>query len=255
MTQGEKYRQWQKTLTKDFLIPMLNEWLVPTTKTRVLEVGCGNGGCGAVFARLECGVSAVDIEGYAIESARQLNAAEGVTTDLHVGDVCRGDFPAGQFDLILMRDVAEHLDDPKAALYHLRQRLAPGGRLLVAFPPYYSPYGGHQQLHKRRALHFPYSHLLPGTNSPEVADVRKTRLTMHKFEHLAQDLGFEVQQSRKFLIRPMHAVRYGLPAVGASVLGEIPWLRELCVSAVYYLLTRVRSFVTAQPEKQEENNA
>jgi SAM-dependent methyltransferase len=43
-------------------------------------------------------------------------------------------FPGTQFDCIIMADVLEHLADPAATLQAVRQRLRPGGCLVVSLP-------------------------------------------------------------------------------------------------------------------------
>lgn len=42
--------------------------------------------------------------------------------------------PDGPFDLITITDVLEHLEDPRACLAAARQRLAPGGVIVVSTP-------------------------------------------------------------------------------------------------------------------------
>jgi SAM-dependent methyltransferase len=42
--------------------------------------------------------------------------------------------PEGAFELITLTDVLEHLEDPRACLRALRDRLAPGGLLVISTP-------------------------------------------------------------------------------------------------------------------------
>jgi 2-polyprenyl-6-hydroxyphenyl methylase/3-demethylubiquinone-9 3-methyltransferase len=42
--------------------------------------------------------------------------------------------PEGPYDLIALTDVLEHLEEPRACLRALRERLAPGGLLVVSTP-------------------------------------------------------------------------------------------------------------------------
>ena len=56
-------------------------------------------------------------------------------------------FASDRFDVVLMLDVVEHVDDPAAVLAECSRVLRSGGRLLVGFPPYRSPWGGHLFTH------------------------------------------------------------------------------------------------------------
>jgi SAM-dependent methyltransferase len=67
-----------------------------------------------------------------------------------VSDACRlADLETGRFQLALFNDAFEHLDDPGAALDAVRRVLAPGGRALICFPPWGSPWGAHLFAHVR----------------------------------------------------------------------------------------------------------
>lgn len=157
------YRQYQSRLAGEYLVPLLRSWGVEVAGKAVLEVGSGNGGCGEVFALLGSNVTAVEIDGRLVEVSRRLNEEAGIDIDVHEGDVCDPRcraYAKGPFDLALVRDVMEHLEDPRAALGNIARNLAPEGKILVVFPPYYSPYGAHQQILKRRTfLHVPYNKL------------------------------------------------------------------------------------------------
>jgi SAM-dependent methyltransferase len=60
---------------------------------------------------------------------------------VQAGDVSDPAFPAGQFDLIALLDVLEHVEDDSALLVELAARLAPGGSLLVSVPMWPELYG------------------------------------------------------------------------------------------------------------------
>jgi 2-polyprenyl-3-methyl-5-hydroxy-6-metoxy-1,4-benzoquinol methylase len=104
------------------------EAFVPLPGARVLDVGCAYGwflrsaavrGAVAVGIEPDLGVAA---------AARRGEAA-----------VIAGYFPdclraQAQFDVIIFNDVFEHLADPAAILEACRERLAPGGRLVLNVP-------------------------------------------------------------------------------------------------------------------------
>jgi SAM-dependent methyltransferase len=103
----------------------------PGSRTRVLDVGCG----AAPGLRYlgERGVSAVgvDISAAALAAARQiLPNARLVRCDLD----CGLPFVPGDFDLVLMSEVVEHVADLPLVLREVRRVLRPGGALVLTTP-------------------------------------------------------------------------------------------------------------------------
>lgn len=251
------YRRYQATLAREYLMPELARWGVGLAGKRVLEVGCGNGGCGAEFARAGCGVVMMDIDERLVALAIEHNAREGVAAEAFTGNALDETAPfwrRGPFDIVLFRDVMEHLESPATALGIARRFLAPGGVVLVVFPPYYSPYGGHQQILPRKKFLFvpynklPYLQWIPkplflrlvrGDAPPnrEVARLKGIRLTIRKFEREMSRAGFVARGKTLYLSRPSFALRYGLHVVEAGILGRVPFAAEALVTAAHYLLT------------------
>lgn len=137
----------------------------------------------------------------------------------------------------------------------MSDHLAEGGVAFVVFPPYYSPYGGHQQILPRRKIGFvpynklPYIQLLPDAlfkrivagDSPandEVERLRGVRLTLKRFARGTGRAGFEISRRKLYLSRSTFSLRYGMPVIGASFLGRIPLVNELTTTAAYFLLRK-----------------
>jgi SAM-dependent methyltransferase len=95
---------------------------------RLLDVGCGKGWF--LAAARDAGWKVVGVE-FAPTSAATAHLTHGV-------DVVPGDFLKvpldGEFDVITMWHVLEHLSDPVAAMARAAELLRPGGRLLVSVP-------------------------------------------------------------------------------------------------------------------------
>jgi len=255
------YRRYQRTLARKYLIPIFSRWGVDLKGKKLLEVGCGNGGCAAEFSRAGCHVVMMDIDERLVELAGEHNDKEGVRAEAFAGDVRNEAAPfwrRGPFDIVMFRDVMEHLERPAAVLRIVRRFLSPVGVVLVVFPPYYSPYGAHQQILPRKKFLFvpynklPYIQMLPermflrlvrgeGPSNEEVARLSTIRLTIRKFEKEIREAGFVEREKRTYLSRPSFALRYGLPVVDAGILGRVPLVAEAAVTAVYYLLTPASS--------------
>lgn len=96
---------------------------------RLLEIGCA---CGFLLqAARERGFAAQGVEMSAWASAY---ARDQLGLDVRTGTLEAAAFADGQFDVVVLADVIEHLFDPPATVREIRRVLAPGGRLLLLTP-------------------------------------------------------------------------------------------------------------------------
>jgi GT2 family glycosyltransferase len=105
---------------------------IPAQAGRVLEVGCG---AGVLGERLKLSgkaahVTGIELSGHAAALARSRLDA------VRVGDIesMPLDSLKGQFDTLVVADVLEHLRDPWAALFRLRDCLKDGGTVVASIP-------------------------------------------------------------------------------------------------------------------------
>lgn len=114
----------------------------------ILDAGCGTGGnlawlsslgqvVGIDFNEVACSLSA-EKTGCVIRAS----LLEGLP------------FKAESFDLITLLDVLEHLEKDLETLRELREKLKPGGRMLITVPAYRHLWSGHDVVHhhQRRYL-------------------------------------------------------------------------------------------------------
>jgi len=125
----------------------------------VLDLGCGYGGRPVRF--LEHGLEAVvgvEISDRIVQEARSFARRFGVEDRVTFRVGTGEQIPAadGEFDLITMFDVMEHVVAPRDVLTECFRVVKPGGELAVVFPPYYALRGG-PHLHG-------YATWLPGLN-------------------------------------------------------------------------------------------
>jgi SAM-dependent methyltransferase len=124
------------------------ERMLPAGVTDVLEVGCGQGSFGARLAQRYhyLGVEP-DQTSWSVASQRIAALGRGEVRNIPVEDV-----GPGQFDLVCAFEVLEHIEDDAAALTAWRQRLRPGGWLLLSVPAHQRRYGPWDELvgHFRR---------------------------------------------------------------------------------------------------------
>jgi len=94
----------------------------------LLDVGAANGLL--VEAAGAAGLDAAGVE----PSASLAAAARRRGVDVRTGVLPLAELGERRFDLVTCIDVIEHVTDPVALLHACRERLAPGGRLLVVTP-------------------------------------------------------------------------------------------------------------------------
>jgi SAM-dependent methyltransferase len=157
----------------------------------------------------------------------------------------------GPFDLIVMRDVIEHVPDRDSAFRNLRGLTGPSGYCYITFPPRMSPFAGHHQNGRTILRRIPYLHLLHpallrllGRALGEhrhivegaIAHFRGG-LSIGRFEALCAAYDFEMKIKELFLIRPVFRTRMGLKPVR---LPDIPGIREFLVFGCECLLKKSR---------------
>ena len=104
---------------------------------RTLDIGCGSGLITKVLAEASAEVLAVDVSEEAIAVSRG-TLGEATNVQLMVADVLRSRGAArdlrGSFDLVVLSEVLEHIQDDEAALATVRRLLGENGWLLVTVP-------------------------------------------------------------------------------------------------------------------------
>ena len=123
----------------------------PEKNVRVLDAGCSNG----QFVTFHLGdtgakVVAVDIHEPSIEYAKEHNPYPETITFLAT-DV--DSLPAEEkFDIVVLADILEHLENPGALLDSVKGRLNEGGIILLSIPNGYGPFEIENALDRRGCL-------------------------------------------------------------------------------------------------------
>ena len=98
---------------------------------RVLDVGCGSGWFAKECAEVGARVWATDLSRKGVGGARDRYPTAGL---FQVGDVYGLAFVDSSFDIVLLSEVLEHLEDLDGAVGEVARVLRPGGQLLVGVP-------------------------------------------------------------------------------------------------------------------------
>jgi SAM-dependent methyltransferase len=244
----------QYRLARHTLIPWLEARGVLPNPANVIEIGCAEGGVVAAFIERGTNVAAgTDIAGrlltdISIPIAQKLGLE--VTYSEH--DVI-GEEPLpewrGAFDVVLLRDVIEHLDDPTAALINIAKLLKPGGVVLLTFPPYTSAFGGHQQLLGTFLGSLPWVHMLPKSwfkgivrrgdeqNAEEVLRLHRIRLSADAVIESSRKAHLAVIDQRYFFLRPVFRWKYQkpIPTIEMTGLKGVSLARKLAMEVAILL--------------------
>lgn len=223
---AEKHYYEQIKFTEEYLIPHFQKYITNFNKLRILEVGCAEGGF--IKALADIGIQAIGIEleegrvQTALKKVPDLNIAQGDITDPLLSEKL-----GKKFDLIVMRDVIEHVPNKEAAFKNLNKLVKESGFLFISFPPRFSAFAGHQQNGKTYLRFFPYLHLLPISIIRLLGRLLKERpalienvienyqvgLSIRKFDKLYTTYKFEKIKNDFFLFRPIFKIRFGLPTL------------------------------------------
>jgi SAM-dependent methyltransferase len=96
----------------------------------ILDAGCGTGANLDVLSDFSDSIYGLDISDKALEYSRRKEYAECFKSSV---EDFRSDI---NFELILLMDVLEHIDDDGSALANMSDQLLPGGLMLVSVPAY-----------------------------------------------------------------------------------------------------------------------
>jgi len=249
-----QYINEQIITTRKYILPFIEQVKTIDASLQVLEIGCGEAGNLKPFLDLGCICTGVDFSTHKIEKGREYFATHPFAKNIRLisEDIYKTTEFHAQFDIIIIRDVIEHIHDQDKFMVLLKDLLAPGGVVFFAFPPWQNPFGGHQQICENKLLSMlPYFHLLPipmyravlklfGENEGKIAgllEIKETGISLERFDRIARKNGYVELFKTLYFINPNYEVKFGIkPRKLASFVGEIPYFRDFVSTCGYYLL-------------------
>jgi SAM-dependent methyltransferase len=250
----EVYFNHQAINSERYILPFIEAKRKVDAGMRVLEIGCGEGGVLKPFLNKGCSVIGVELNEskyeyfkHFYEQEIQDKKALVINRDIYKIDV-ENDL-GGKVDIIILKDVIEHIHNQEKLLKELQLFLKPKGVIFFGFPPWQMPFGGHQQVCKSKFLsRFPYVHLLPfgiyefllrafNEKSEDFIEIKETGISIERFERIVESAGYNTIHKIHYLLNPIYTFKFNLrPLKQNFIVRNIPYFRNYVTTCVYYLI-------------------
>jgi SAM-dependent methyltransferase len=249
----KRYFEIQVQNAEKYVIPFIEEKYPLRPGMRILEIGCGEAGVLKAFINRGCVGVGVELDEPRVELAKEYlpdEIASGklmlVSKDIYKVDIEKE--LKGLFDVIILKDVIEHIHDQPKLIGWMKHFLVPDGIIFFGFPPWYMPFGGHQQMCSGRLSKLPYIHLLPRgiyrwllkkNKEPldALMEIRDTGISIERFERICIKEGYHLFHKRHYLLNPIYEWKFGWkPVRQAKLISSIPFIRNFLTTCVYYII-------------------
>lgn len=249
------YFQMQKLTSQNYIIPFIEEVYPILPGAHVLEIGCNQAGVLNAFLERGCVGVGVDLDtGRIKEGSKKLNDyIESGQLKLIAKDIYLVDHEkdlGGKFDIIVLKDVIEHIPDQEKLLKRMKELLNPNGVIFLGFPPWQMPFGGHQQMCKNKILsHLPYFHLLPmpvyksilkifKENVKGLSEIKETGISIERFKKIINRTSYKTTNQRYYFINPIYQYKFNLKVrEQLPFIRSIPYLRNFLTTSVFFIIT------------------
>jgi 2-polyprenyl-3-methyl-5-hydroxy-6-metoxy-1,4-benzoquinol methylase len=251
---AERYFNYQYLHSREYIVPLVKNYLDFNSKLRVLEIGSAEAGVLKAFTELGHDCVGVEISESRVNLAKRFmkDEMDAGLISFFDSDIFKVnvDKLGGKFDLIILKDVIEHIHGREKLYDKFKEFLKPNGLVFIAMPPWCMPFGGHQQmLHNKLYARLPYFHLLPmwftklllkWDKYPHIdawEDIKATRISINGFKREIKLNGFKIKKGIYYFINPNYKFKFNLnPREQLSIITSIPYLRDFLTTTVYYLI-------------------
>lgn len=176
----------------NYFSPILDLVFNQIKVSNVCDIGCGNGIFTAdLKQKFDCNLTGIDSNKYALEQAGKLNFDQLI----QVGDFTKDRLPIddSSIDLVICKDVLEHLMDPLFLTNEISRILKPGGYFLVHVPNHFPIFGRLKFLITNNIDTFSY---FPKSNRYDFPHIRF--FTLSSMKELLDISGFSVVDNMSF---------------------------------------------------------
>jgi len=249
-----QYFREQAYTTRNYVIPFIECVKQINAESEILEIGCGDGGNMEPFLDRGCKVVGVDAANQRIKDAITFFEKHPNFSNLRlIQDDIYNITEQMTFDIIIVRDVLEHIHDQERFMAYIKRFLKSKGVIFLGFPPWQNPFGGHQQICIHPVLSkLPFFHLLPkniyqlilkklGENDKMIEDlleIRQTRITIERFNRILRMEKFRVLKKEFYFINPNYEIKFGLkPRRQLKIISSLPFARNFFITTCYYVIS------------------
>ncbi len=257
-TDKARYFNMQYKVTKEYVIPFLEDNIDLNQPMNVLEIGCAEAGVLKAFLERGHNCTGIELNDSRVKLAAQFFEKEVKENKIrflsrNIYDIDPEKDLADKFDLIILKDVIEHIHDQNRFMQVLKTFLKPNGKVFFGFPPWQMPFGGHQQICQNKYLSkLPYFHLLPkplyrgilklGKESEgcieDLIEIKDTGISIERFERILKDRRYTTLKKELFLFNPIYEYKFNLkPKKQLAAVKGIPIVRNYLSTCAYYLVT------------------
>lgn len=251
------FQELCKTST-EYILPYIEKISAISPNSKVLEIGCGEGGLLFPFACKGCDVIGIDISSKKINNANAFFKKRGQTGQFISEDIFAdcSSIIGQTFDVIIVHDVIEHIESDKKLgfLRIIKNLLSDNGVVYMGFPAWHMPFGGHQQTCSGSLTSkVPYTHLMPlklyksylrlfGENEQqiyEMSSIYGSQITIERFEFLCKCAELNIIDRTLWLINPHYKAKFNLrPVKLPGILSSIPYIRNYISTSCFYILKK-----------------
>jgi len=249
----KQYFDEQGLTTAKHVIPYLADLKTIDANTSILEIGCGEAGNLKPFLDMGCRCVGIDISEGRIANGKKFFAGHPHEDKLELiaEDIYDTESPE-EFDIIISRDVIEHIPNQEVFMERCRDFMKPDGLYFIGFPPWHNPFGGHQQLLKHKLFSkLPYFHIIPrsmykgllkmiGESDAKIEgmlEIYDTRITIDRLNRILKKSNYSVLKKTMWFVNPNYETKFGMrPRKQIGLLSGIPLLRNFFVTAAYYVV-------------------
>ena len=127
-----QYFNEQGLTSQKFVVPFISDLVKLDSNTKVLEIGCAEAGNLKPFVDLGCKATGIDISCSRIELAKEFYKKHKNRKNLTL--ICEDIYkvnPDEKYDLIVMRDVIEHIPNQEKFMAFVKNFLKPEGKFFL----------------------------------------------------------------------------------------------------------------------------
>ena len=253
-----RYFEIQYLNSKHSIIPFLKDIYSPKKGDYILEIGSAEGGVLKAFTDIGCFCTGIELSASRVALANNFMSEEKnaglvnfISEDIY--NINPTSLPH-QFDLIILKDVIEHIHHQEKFIAIIKNFLSENGVIFFGFPSWRMPYGGHQQIATSKLLaKMPYYHLLPkfiyqkvlkifGESTQTInnlLEIKETGLSTKRFEKLCLQNDFQILKQTKFFVAPIYEYKFGYKTrLLPRWIGAIPYFNDFFTFQSFYVIKK-----------------